>query len=156
MGDPITWTYKVTNTGECDLSDVVVTDDEIGAVGTIRKLCRRGASDTLSMPGMAIRGCVRQRWDGDCIRSVWRQGAPPPTPRSYFGSDPTIAIDKVTVDNGVTGDGLFILAGEPIGWRYTVTNAGNVALSRRRGHRQSSRVIPSTSPVTRTSTACST
>ena len=45
MGDPVTWTYKVTNTGEFDLTDVVVTDDELGAVGTLPQTsARSGAS----------------------------------------------------------------------------------------------------------------
>src|SRR6185295_13716917 len=48
---------------------------------------------------------------------------------SYFGVDPQIAINKVTVDGATSGDGLNILTGESIGWRYTVTNVGNVALS---------------------------
>ena len=37
---------------------------------------------------------------------------------SYTGREPKVAITKATVDDGVTGDGLRILSGEPIGWRY--------------------------------------
>ena len=50
-------------------------------------------------------------------------------PSSYFGADPQIAINKVTVDGASSGDGNSILTGESISWRYTVTNVGNVALS---------------------------
>ena len=42
---------------------------------------------------------------------------------------PLIDIDKVTVDGATSGDGLNILTGEPIEWRYTVTNPGSVPLS---------------------------
>src|SRR5262249_11364994 len=44
------------------------------------------------------------------------------------GDNPQIAINKVTVDGSTSGDGLNILSGESIKWRYTVTNTGNVAL----------------------------
>ena len=45
------------------------------------------------------------------------------------GVDPQIAIEKVTVAGTAEGDGLTILSGESIGWKYTVTNVGNVPLS---------------------------
>ena len=32
VGDTVTWTYKVTNTGDTNLWDVRVTDDQIGNV----------------------------------------------------------------------------------------------------------------------------
>jgi hypothetical protein len=48
---------------------------------------------------------------------------------SYFGDDPQIAINKVTVDGATSGDALSITAGKSIKWRYTVTNVGNCALA---------------------------
>ena len=48
---------------------------------------------------------------------------------SYTGADPQIAISKVTVDGATSGDGITVLTGESIKWRYTITNVGNVALS---------------------------
>ena len=43
--------------------------------------------------------------------------------------NPVIAIDKVTTDGSVTGDGITTFVGNSIAWTYTVTNPGNVPLS---------------------------
>ena len=48
---------------------------------------------------------------------------------SYFGADPQISINKVTVDGSSEGDGRTILSGEPISWKYTIANSGNVTLA---------------------------
>src|SRR5262249_61017590 len=52
---------------------------------------------------------------------------------SYFGENPQIAINKVTVDGSTSGDGLNILSGEPIKWRSTDTNTDNQALTKLTG-----------------------
>src|SRR5581483_4219819 len=47
VGDTVTYTFKVTNTGDDTLTNVAVNDDKIGAIGTISSLAS-GASQTLS------------------------------------------------------------------------------------------------------------
>jgi LPXTG-motif cell wall-anchored protein len=46
-GDTVTYTFKVTNTGEVTLFDILVTDDKLGTIGTIPSLAP-GASATLT------------------------------------------------------------------------------------------------------------
>src|SRR5262249_58760545 len=52
---------------------------------------------------------------------------------SYFGENPQIAINKVTVDGSTSRDSLNILSGEPIKWRSTDTNTDNQALTKLTG-----------------------
>ena len=52
VGDPITWSYVVTNTGLVDLYDVVVTDDQFGEVCTIDML-PVAAQSTCTRDGIA-------------------------------------------------------------------------------------------------------
>ena len=53
--DAITWTYVVTNTGNVTLTNIQVTDDKEGFVGTIPSLAP-GASATLTLNGVAELG----------------------------------------------------------------------------------------------------
>src|SRR5205814_1132079 len=46
-GDKVTYSFKVTNTGDVDLTGVAVTDDKLGSIGTIASLAK-GASQTLT------------------------------------------------------------------------------------------------------------
>ena len=48
IGEPVTYTYKVTNIGRTYLKDVVVTDDKLGDIGTVTGLLAPGASATLT------------------------------------------------------------------------------------------------------------
>jgi len=55
VNDLVTWTYDVTNDGDVDLTDVVVTDDVIGDICTIASL-PVGESDSCSSQGVAAEG----------------------------------------------------------------------------------------------------
>src|SRR5205823_1573576 len=46
-GDTVTYTFKVTNTGQVTLFNILVTDDKLGTIGTIPSLAP-GASTTLT------------------------------------------------------------------------------------------------------------
>src|SRR5205085_2128895 len=47
VGDTVTYSFKVTNTGDVDLTNVAVNDDKLGSVGTVANLAV-GASTTLT------------------------------------------------------------------------------------------------------------
>jgi LPXTG-motif cell wall-anchored protein len=55
VGDAVTWTYVVTNTGQVDLTGVVVTDDVLGDVCTIGDLAI-GETKTCELTGTAAIG----------------------------------------------------------------------------------------------------
>ena len=123
VGNAITWTFEVKNTGNVTLSDIVVTDSKLGTIGTIASLAPN-ASATLSKTGTAAAG--------DYENTGTASGKPPTGSNvtatdtsSYFGADPQIAIVKVT--NG--SDGPILITGTTVTWTYKVTNVGNVRLS---------------------------
>jgi len=55
VGETVTWTYKVTNTGNVDLTDIDVTDSVLGLISTIASL-DVGDSTTLTETGTAVAG----------------------------------------------------------------------------------------------------
>jgi uncharacterized repeat protein (TIGR01451 family) len=130
-GESIQWRFVVTNTGNVTLTNVSVTDDVLGAICGISSLAV-GDSATCTVSGTAITGAYTNTGtatgtftdDADVTTSVTASDG-----SSYSGANPQIDIDKVTVDGATADDGLNILTGESITWRYTVTNVGNVALS---------------------------
>jgi len=57
MGDPVTWTYVVTNTSAGPLNNITVVDDRLGAVSCPQTMLAVGASMTCTAPiGVAILG----------------------------------------------------------------------------------------------------
>jgi len=122
-GEAITWSYKVTNTGNCTLTDIEVNDSAEGPVGTIASL-DPGASQTLTLAGTAVAGSYENTGTavgkppvGDSVSSSDDSG--------YYGIHPSLSVNKLT--NG--SDGLKIAIGDPIEWTYAVTNDGNVDLT---------------------------
>ena len=138
-GQPITWTYEVKNTGNVNLTNVQVNDDngtpanpnDDFVVGTIASLAT-GQSTTLQKTSTAITGAYTNIGKAS---NTYTDGVGNSTnvsatdPSNYFGAKPSIKIDKVTKSTPVQGDGLLIPQGSAISWIYTVTNTGNVPLS---------------------------
>jgi len=55
VNSTVTWAYIITNTGDVDLTSIVVTDDKLGLIGTIPSLLV-GATQTLYAYGTALAG----------------------------------------------------------------------------------------------------
>ena len=137
-GKPITWTYEVKNTGNVNLTNVQVKDDngtplntsDDFLVGTIS--LASGQSTTLQKTSTAVAGAYTNIGKAS---NTYTDGVGNSTnvsatdPSNYFGARPSIKIDKVTKSTPVQGDGLLIPQGSAISWIYTVTNTGNVPLS---------------------------
>ena len=134
-GQPITWTYKVTNTGNIGLTNLQVTDDngtpgntsDDFVVGSIASL-PVGSNQTLQKASTAITGAYANIGTAS---NTYTDGSGNSTnltatdPSNYFGANPALTVNKLT--NGF--DGKQILAGTPITWTYEVTNTGNVNLT---------------------------
>ncbi|MFU8890107.1 MAG: hypothetical protein ACNA76_00415, partial [Anaerosomatales bacterium] len=121
VGAPITWTYQVTNTGNVTITDIEVTDDIEGLIGTIDVLAP-GESDTLEHEGIAV--------EGEYENVGTAVGNPPEgedvvdddDDSSYFGSSPAIDIEKSVSSS-------LVLAGDEVTYTFVVTNTGNVPLT---------------------------
>jgi len=124
-GEAVTWTYTVTNTGDVDLTNVVVDDDKIGQICVIPSLPVGGTPEICTADGVAVAGdymnvgtATADPVDGVVVSDT--------DPSNYTARAlvPGISIDKVT--NGV--DGAQLIAGDAVTWTYTVTNTGETVL----------------------------
>ena len=137
VGEAIQWIYTVTNDGNVTLRFVTVTDNplddslihcgELDGPNYVENLAP-GHSLYCYADGTAAAGLYQNTGTASGEPPIGENVTDSDT-SSYFGADPQIAIDKVTVDGTASGDGLEILTDEFIGWKYTVTNIGNVLLS---------------------------
>jgi len=131
-GADVTWTYVVTNTGNVPLTDVAVTDDQVGAIDCPQDELAVGEDMTCTAEGVAIEGPYTNIADAtgvDPDGTVVQDD----DPSRYVGRStpgtPSINIEKST--NGVDADeapGPIIVAGGLVQWNYVVTNDGDVDL----------------------------
>ena len=129
IGNPITWTYVVTNTGDTPLTGVAVTDDQGVTVTCPQANLAPNESMTCTAPAATA--------EPGQYENVGTARASSPTrivrdsdASHYFGEDASIDIEKST--NGADADnapGPFVTVGDRVTWIYDVTNTGNVPLS---------------------------
>ncbi|RNC67961.1 MAG: hypothetical protein ED859_12155 [Desulfuromonadales bacterium] len=101
VGSTVTWTYIVTNTGNVDLTNVIVTDDKVGAICTIQALAV-GASQTCTKTGIAVEG---QYANTGCAEASFcsQVGCIAITkcdPSHYYGVKASIDVEKYISNDG--------------------------------------------------------
>ena len=146
VGQTITYTYEVTNAGNAAIANVVVMDDNATPGDTTDDFELTLVDGDADNDGLLD---VGETWMYESTRDVTQDmlddGGDIVNTATATGDDaesddddatvtvdqnPGISIDKVTVYGSESGDDLTgIHIGDVIGWRYTVTNTGNVALS---------------------------
>ncbi|MCL4202703.1 MAG: VCBS repeat-containing protein [Pirellulaceae bacterium] len=151
VGDTVTWTYVVTNTGNVALSPVVVVDDNGTPLDDSDDFFptyvsgddnNNGALDLDEIWIFEATGIAQLGQYGNVAvvtgTPVDEELDPIPDaedvtdedPSHYFGYDPGIDIEKAT--NGFDADdptGPYIPVSGTVTWTYVVTNTGNVPLS---------------------------
>jgi uncharacterized repeat protein (TIGR01451 family) len=130
VGQPITWTYIVTNTGQITLTDVVVVDDPPVAVSCNTSTLGAAEATVCSASDVA---------QPDQFANVATASGTPPGSTSpvyasdsshYYGALPAVALQMLV--NGVSAEtppGPSLVAGETITFTYTISNTGNVLLT---------------------------
>ncbi len=129
VGSTVTWTYLITNTGNVALSNIVLTDDKVGAVTCPATTLSVGANMTCTKTGSAVAG---QYTNIGTVtgQSPLNQTVTASNPDNYFGVTAGITIVKTTngTDNNVA-PGPSVAVGSTVTWTYLITNTGNVTLT---------------------------
>jgi plastocyanin len=135
VNDTVTWKYVVTNTGNVTLSDVKVSDDQLGPVSCPKTELGPRESMTCTERGTAKVGQYKNVATASG-RSPCDRKVKDTDPSHYFGWDPCeeeqpeIDIEKST--NNIDADnppGPELGEGDNVTWRYKVRNTGNVVLT---------------------------
>jgi hypothetical protein len=137
QGATITWSYRVDNIGNVNLSSIQVIDDngtpaissDDISVCTIQTLAA-GANQTCTLNGTAKAG--------QHTNVAYVVGTPPSGLSAvndsdtgyYFGANLTLSlVKKANNQDANTAPGPIVLEGNPVDWSYLVTNGSNVTLT---------------------------
>jgi uncharacterized repeat protein (TIGR01451 family) len=128
-GEAVTWTYRVTNTGNVTLTSLTVIDSEGVAVTCPSDTLSKGQPMTCTASSIAAAGQYTNTGVATGLPPGGLQAVSDSDPSHYFGEVHELAIEKRT--NGLDADvppGPPILVGDAVTWSYRVTNTGNVPL----------------------------
>ena len=130
-GGTVTWTYVVTNTGNSQLTDVTLEDDQLGPITCPAEIEPLDAGETVTCTATGT-AAPDQYANTAVVTGTTPLGGQVEAsdPSHYFGAVPGILVEKLT--NGDDADeapGPLIGVGDPVTWTYVVTNSGNEALT---------------------------
>ncbi len=136
VGDVVTWTYVVRNSGDIDLIDITLVDDREGDVSGScpRSSLAVGEAMSCTVTGIAQQGVytntavVTGTTPSDSVRP--NSSVTDSDPSHYTGvGAPAIALEKAT--NGEDADelpGPLVAVGDVVTWTYVVRNSGEIDL----------------------------
>jgi hypothetical protein len=130
IGSTVSWTYVVTNTGNVPLPSWNVVDDQGVAVTCPKPILTPGASVTCSATDSAIEGEYENVGTVTATDPTGGPDVADSDPSHYFAPTEDITIEKFT--NGEDADsptGPFVPLGDPVEWKYRVTNTGTSTLT---------------------------
>ncbi len=134
VGNPVSWTYDLINTGEVDLTGIAITDDNgTPANSSDDYSCALGVLKAATTRSCVRSGIASQGQYSNLARAVGSYGATQifaSDSSHYFGANPVLQLEKKI--NQIDADsppGPFILVGEVLTWTYQITNSGNVNFS---------------------------
>jgi hypothetical protein len=130
IGGTVTWEYLVTNTGDVELTGIVVEDDKEGAVSCPGDTLAPGESMTCTATGTA-EAC--QYANLGTASALSASGSVSDSdPSHYFGDDGAALSLAILLNgkNAETSPGVDVAkAGDALNWSFQVTNTGKVALT---------------------------
>jgi uncharacterized repeat protein (TIGR01451 family) len=114
VGDAITWSYVVTNVGNVTLTNIEVTDSDLGSVATIASLAP-GGSQALTASGTAVGGQYENTGTATVLFDETTYSDSDDS--HYFGSGADLSLTKV-VDDARPNEGDTVI------YTITLTNDG--------------------------------
>ncbi|MBT8197232.1 MAG: DUF11 domain-containing protein, partial [Acidimicrobiia bacterium] len=128
IGDTVTYTYAVTNTGTTVLEDITVVDDLLGPVTLDATTLAPGESTT----GTLTYTVLASDLPGPIVNVALGTGINPDFPDDPITDDDTVSVDVVAVPGllveKVASAGI-VEVGDVITYTYTVTNTGDTQIS---------------------------
>ncbi|NDG09858.1 MAG: hypothetical protein EB112_04080 [Actinobacteria bacterium] len=122
VGEPVVWSFQLTNTGNRTLTNISVIDNQGVTVVCPETTLAVGQSITCDANGLAITGPYSNTATVSAVSEATTVTASDSS--SYFGAAPSMTLLKKT--NGV--DSAEVPVGDSVTWTYLVTNTGNVAI----------------------------
>ncbi|MGD8586005.1 MAG: hypothetical protein PVJ75_11690, partial [Chloroflexota bacterium] len=129
VGERVTWTFSVENSGNISLTNVVVTDDQLGRICDIALLVPGDAPATCTAGGTAATGPYANLGTAEGSPLGGLDPVGDSDASHYYGASPAVTLEKSTNQQDAdSGTGPYILVGDPVTWTFTVENSGNVDL----------------------------
>ena len=130
VGQPVTWTYSITNTGNITLTAVTAVDNQAGVTPECPG-SQLGPQESMECTanGVAVAGQYENLGTvtaeppvGDPVEAT--------DPSHYFGLAASIELTKRTnQEDADIAPGPYISVGRPVTWTYAITNTGNITLT---------------------------